>query len=87
MTTESRKLYRSKKDRMLGGVCAGLGEFFGIDPTIMRLVFVLGFIFGFGSFAFIYLVMLLVVPNAPDELPVPIMPPVESTDDTNQEAS
>ena len=87
MTTEPRKLYRSHKDRMLGVVCAGLGEFFGIDPTIMRLIFVLGFIFGFGSFAFIYIVMLLVVPNAPEEPPTPKMPPVESTDDTSQEAS
>jgi phage shock protein C len=35
------KLYRSRKDRMLFGVCGGLGKFFGIDSTIMRIVFVL----------------------------------------------
>lgn len=55
---------------MVGGVCAGLGEFFGIDPTIMRLFFVFGAIFfGFpGAMVLIYIVMLLVVPEAPLEV-------------------
>jgi phage shock protein C len=67
MTSNNKKLYRSRENRMIGGVCAGLGEFFGIDPTIVRLIFVLGSIFfGFpGTMVFIYLVMLLVVPEAP----------------------
>jgi phage shock protein PspC (stress-responsive transcriptional regulator) len=50
---------------MIIGVCAGLGEFFGIDPSIVRLVFVAGALFGFGSFIFIYLVMFFVVPEEP----------------------
>jgi phage shock protein C len=61
---------------MIGGVCAGLGEFFGIDPTVMRLLFVFGVLFGFGSFFLIYLVMLIVVPEEPLATPVPA-PPVE----------
>jgi phage shock protein PspC (stress-responsive transcriptional regulator) len=48
---------------MIVGVCAGLAEFFGIDPTIVRLVFALGTLFGFGSFILIYIVMFIFVPE------------------------
>ena len=43
MTTQ--KLYRSRSDRMIFGICGGLGHYFGIDTTIVRLFFVLGCIF------------------------------------------
>jgi phage shock protein C len=46
-------------------VCGGLGEFFGIDTTIVRLVFVVGALLGFGSFILIYIVMFFVVPEEP----------------------
>ncbi len=36
MSSEYRKLYRSRNDRMISGVCGGLGEFFGIDPTLIQ---------------------------------------------------
>lgn len=65
MTPESRKLYRSRNNRMILGVCGGLAEFFGMDPTIVRLIFALGTLFGFGSFIFIYLVLFLAVPEEP----------------------
>ncbi len=65
MTTESKKLYRSRSNRMIGGVCAGLGDFFGIDPTVIRLLFVFGLIVGYGSLAAVYFVLLLVVPEEP----------------------
>ena len=42
MASESRKLYRSRSNRIIFGVCAGLAEFFGIDPTIVRLLFARG---------------------------------------------
>jgi phage shock protein PspC (stress-responsive transcriptional regulator) len=48
---------------MIAGVCAGLGEFFGIDPTIVRLVAILAFFTGFGVIAIVYLIMALVVPE------------------------
>jgi phage shock protein C len=63
MSPESRKLYRSRSNRMIVGVCAGLAEFFGIDPTIVRLVFALGTLFGFGSFIVIYIILFFVVPE------------------------
>jgi phage shock protein C len=63
MAPESRKLYRSRKNRMIVGVCAGLAEFFGIDPTVVRLLFAVGTLFGFGSFILIYIVLFIVVPE------------------------
>ena len=67
MTNENKQLYRSRNNRMIGGVCAGLGEFLGIDPTIVRLFFALGAIFlGFpGALVLVYITMLLVVPEEP----------------------
>jgi phage shock protein C len=64
MSAEYRKLYRSRNDRIISGVCGGLGEFFGIDPTLIRIIFILLLIFG-GSGLIIYLVMLLIVPEEP----------------------
>jgi len=63
MSSDVKKLYRSTNDRMIGGVCGGLGEFLGIDPTVIRLIFVLIAITG-GAGVLIYLIMLLVVPEA-----------------------
>jgi phage shock protein C len=65
MPTDSRKLYRSRTNRMIAGVCSGLGEFFGIDPTVIRLVFIAGTLLGFGSFVLIYIVLFIVVPEGP----------------------
>ena len=65
MTPESRKLYRSRNNRMIVGVCSGLADFFGIDPTIVRILFAVGALLGFGSFILIYLVIFIVVPEEP----------------------
>jgi phage shock protein C len=64
LTPTPKKLYRSQKDRVIAGVCGGLGEFFGIDATWIRLLFILFFFVG-GSALLIYIIMWLVVPNAP----------------------
>lgn len=60
-----KKLYRSRKDRIIAGVCGGLAEHFGIDPTWIRLLFVLFFFLG-GCTLLIYLIMWLIVPLAPN---------------------
>ncbi len=65
MAPESKKLYRSRNNRMIAGVCSGLADFFGIDPTVVRLIFVAGTLLGFGSFVLIYLVLFIVVPEQP----------------------
>ena len=64
MSTQYKKLYRSRENRMLGGVCGGLGEYFDIDPTLVRLLFVFGAFLGIpGALMLIYLVMLILVPQ------------------------
>ena len=57
-----KRLYRSRNDRMIAGVCAGLADYLDIDPTIVRLLFVLGFVAGGVTF-WAYLVMMLIVPE------------------------
>ncbi len=57
-----KQLTRSRSDYMLGGVCAGLGRYFGIDPTIVRLIFVLLAISG-GSGVLLYLVLWIAIPR------------------------
>lgn len=59
----NRKLYKSHTNKMICGVCGGLGEFFGIDPTIIRLVWaVLGLMGGTGIVA--YLIAAVIIPNS-----------------------
>ena len=56
-------LTRSKSNRMIAGVCAGLGDYLNIDPTIMRLLFVLGFFTFNGAMLLVYLIMAIVTPE------------------------
>ncbi len=62
--TPYKRLYRSRKNRMIAGVCGGIAEYFNMDPTWVRLLFLLFFFLG-GSALLVYLVMWLVVPLAP----------------------
>ena len=56
------KLVRPNDDRWIGGVCAGLGNYFGIDPTVIRILFVLFSIF-VGGGIIVYLILWLVIPQ------------------------
>ncbi|MGA8263956.1 MAG: PspC domain-containing protein [Ignavibacteriaceae bacterium] len=58
-----KKWYRSRKDKMIGGVAGGLAEYFDIDPTIVRILFVVGLFMGAGFLA--YIVLWIVVPEEP----------------------
>lgn len=62
-----RKLYRSRTDTKIAGVCGGLGEFFGMDSTWMRLLFILFFFLG-GSALLIYIILWIIVPLEPTNL-------------------
>jgi phage shock protein PspC (stress-responsive transcriptional regulator) len=62
-TTESRRLYRSENDRVIGGVCGGLANYLRIDPAIVRIIFALITFGGFGSGILIYLILWVVVPS------------------------
>lgn len=59
-----KKLYRSNHDKMIAGVCGGLAEYFEIDSTLIRLLFLALLIFGGGGIL-IYLIMWIVVPKKP----------------------
>lgn len=60
-----KRLYRSRKDNMIAGVCGGLANYFNVDPTWVRLIFILLFFLG-GSALLIYIIMWLIVPLAPE---------------------
>lgn len=57
-----KTLYRTEKDKMIGGVCGGLGEYFEIDPTLVRLFFALIF-FGYGSGLMLYIFLWIIMPS------------------------
>ena len=61
-----KKLYRSKKDEKIAGVCGGIAEFLGIDSTLVRLIWAL-FILCAGTGVLAYIVCALVIPEKPDE--------------------
>ena len=69
---ETKKLYRSHTDTMIAGVCGGLGKYLGVDPTLIRLAFVLLLLFGIGSGLLVYLAMLLLIPLETDEVTIPV---------------
>ena len=57
-----KKLYRSNTQKMIAGVCGGIGEYFEIDPTLVRLGFVLFSLMG-GSGLLAYLIAAIVIPS------------------------
>ena len=58
-----KKLYRSRTNKMLGGVCGGIGEYLDIDPTIIRLLWALFLLTGVGIIA--YIIAWLIIPEKP----------------------
>lgn len=57
-----KHLYRSRTDRKIAGICGGIGQYFNIDPTLVRLLAVLGLLFIGGTF-WAYVIMMLVIPE------------------------
>lgn len=55
-------IYRSEENKILAGVCGGLGEYFNVDPNIIRIIFIILTIFG-GSGLIIYLVLWIILPS------------------------
>lgn len=59
-----KRLYRSKSDSKIAGICAGIGEYFDVDPTLIRLLFVFLFIVtGFVPLALMYFIGWWVIPE------------------------
>ncbi len=62
-----KKLYKSATDQKIDGVCAGIAEYFEIDPTLVRLAWVLFSVLG-GSGVLAYIICMLVIPRAPSNI-------------------
>jgi phage shock protein C len=63
---KTRRLYRSRTDRKLAGVCGGLAQYFNTDATLMRVLFVVLALLG-GPGLVIYLLMWILVPEEPED--------------------
>lgn len=59
---EPKRLYLSDKNRVIAGVCGGIGEYFNIDPVIIRLIWVL-FALAYGTGILAYLIAWLIIPR------------------------
>jgi phage shock protein PspC (stress-responsive transcriptional regulator) len=59
----NKRLIRTRKGRLVAGVCSGIGEYVGIDPTVIRLVFVVLTLVTAGVFALVYLAAWVVIPE------------------------
>jgi phage shock protein C len=65
--TGPKRLYRSRSERMIAGVCGGIAEYFNIDPTVVRVI-ALATILLPGPSIIAYLIAWLIVPEAPDQV-------------------
>lgn len=61
---ENKRFYRSSKSSYIGGVCGGIAEYFNIDPVLVRIIFILVFIYG-GAGLLIYLILWVITPKEP----------------------
>lgn len=61
--TAPRRLTRNNQNAMVGGVCSGVADYFGLDATLVRVLTVLGVVFGLGSVAVAYIVAWVLLPK------------------------
>jgi phage shock protein C len=62
-----KRLYRSRKSKVIAGVCGGIAEYFNVDPVLIRLIAVLLFFAG-GAALLAYLIGIIIIPKAPPEV-------------------
>lgn len=63
MSNDYKKLTRSSKNRMICGVCAGLGEYVGVDPTVVRIIWMIASICSVGTGFLVYFIAALIIPE------------------------
>jgi phage shock protein C len=66
--TNTKKLYRTRRDRVIAGVCGGLAEYFNIDVWIIRIIFI-GLAFVHGAALIAYIILSIVIPEKPSDQP------------------
>lgn len=60
---EQKKLVRTVDNRMMCGVCGGIGKYFNVDPTLVRLIWVLASFIGVGSGLLVYIIAAIIIPE------------------------
>lgn len=64
-SNKPKRLYRSGRERVIGGVCGGLAEYANLDPTIVRLLYVLFTLVSFGAGILFYIIAWIIIPRNP----------------------
>jgi phage shock protein C len=80
---EQKRLVRTRKDSVIGGVCGGLGRHLNLDPVIIRVIFVLAVIFA-GTGLLVYIVLWIVMPLEPEN---PLVDNIFNKQTVNEDAS
>lgn len=65
---DQKRLYRSGNEKMLAGVCGGMAEYFGLDPVLVRIIWVIFALASFGTAILIYIVLWLIIPKHPGHI-------------------
>lgn len=78
MSETKKRLYRSRDDRMISGICGGIADYFDVDSTLVRLGVVI-FTIPFPITIFAYLVLILIVPNEPENAATVTSKPEEAS--------
>lgn len=85
MADEPKKLYRSTDERWLAGVCGGLADYFNVDPTLVRVIFVVLALIGLGG-VILYLLLWVLIPPEPTAEELASMDHVIEQEMTEEEA-
>lgn len=64
-SSKVRRLYRSGKDKIIGGVCGGVAEYLDVDPVIVRILWAIGTL-AWGSAILLYIIAWIIIPRNPD---------------------
>lgn len=62
-----KKLYKSRSNKILCGVCGGVGEYIGLDPVLVRIIFLL-LCFAVGGGLILYIIAAIIMPKEPDDM-------------------
>lgn len=87
MTTNSRRLYRSKTDSMLAGVAGGIAKYFDVDPTLIRIAWVVAGLASAGTALIAYIILAIVVPERETTAGQPTEAASENLTDSPQDAA
>lgn len=61
--SQPKRLYRSTQNKVLGGICGGIADYFNVDPVLIRIIFVVLLIASFGTAALAYIIAWIIIPK------------------------